>query len=99
MQNMVFRNNLFLHKISWPKDAAIQDSKPELGDPEFMGKGGVQIRDYIPTNVELLKDKGIAITKIQGDTIGLTIGLQPKYDILGNQIIGKPDLGAIEINK
>ncbi|MCX6307973.1 MAG: hypothetical protein NTY32_03760 [Bacteroidia bacterium] len=45
----------------------------------------------------MIKNKGIEIPKIQGDTIGLVLGLKVEKDILGNKIVGKPDMGAIEI--
>jgi hypothetical protein len=97
VKNIVFKNNLYLHKTNWPKDILIQDSKMIIGDPQFLNKGDYKITGYIPTNEELIKDKGIEIQKIPDDKIGLFIGLKPKYDILGNEIKGLPDMGAIEM--
>ena len=57
----------------------------------------MQIKDYTPQNTKLIKNAGIKIVTIPHDSIGLTIGLKAKLDILGNKIKGKPDLGAIEI--
>ena len=57
----------------------------------------MELADYLPLNSELIKDKGINITKIPEDSIGLTIGLNPDFDILGHTISGAPDLGAIEL--
>ena len=99
IENCVFENNLYLKKSNWPKEAIIQDNKPIYGDAKFANKGGFKLEDYIPTNISLIKDKGIEIKKINGDSIGLFIGLKAEYDILGNKIIGKPDMGAIEIKK
>lgn len=97
IENCFFENNLFLKKTSWPKDVIIQDDKPLYGDAKFVNKGGFKLEDYIPTNTALIKNKGIEISKINNDNIGLVIGLKAEYDILGNKIIGKPDMGAIEV--
>jgi hypothetical protein len=97
INNCFFENNLFLKKNSWPKDVIIQDDKPIYGDAKFANKGGFKLEDYIPTNTLLIKNKGIEINKINNDSIGLFIGLKAEYDILGNKIIGKPDMGAIEV--
>jgi hypothetical protein len=40
-----------------------------------------------------VKDQGIIITKIPGDTIGLSIGLDVSHDILGYEIKDVPDMG------
>jgi hypothetical protein len=97
IENCFFENNLFLKKSSWPKDVIIQDDKPIYGDAKFANKGGFKLEDYIPSNTALIKNKGIEINKINKDNIGLVIGLKAEYDILGNKIIGKPDMGAIEV--
>lgn len=99
IENCFFENNLYLKKSNWPKDAIIQDDKPIYGDAKFTYKGSFKSEDYIPTNTALIKDRGIEIKKITNDNIGLTIGLKAEFDILGNKIIGKPDIGAIEIQK
>lgn len=97
-KNIVFKNNLFLKEDTWPKDIAIQDANPFYGNAHFKNSGGSQISDYIPTNIELIKNKGITIPKIPNDEKGLLIGLQVYEDILGNKINGVPDIGAIEVN-
>jgi len=99
IKNAVFKNNLFLRADNWP-DASkvmITDTAPVYGNPQFVNAGGKDIKDYIPTNVELIKNKGIEIEKIPGDSIGLWGGLKVKKDILGNKIKALPDMGAIEM--
>lgn len=93
----VFRNNLFYSPESWPADQFVKDVAPLYGNPQFKNKEGKTIEDYIPANSLLIKDKSIAITHLSGDSIGLSIGLDVKCDILGNPIVGIPDMGAIEI--
>jgi hypothetical protein len=97
VSNIFFQNNLFLRTENWPTDIWIQDSHKHLGDPQFTQNGGLNVWDYIPRNEELVKNKGVEIPHLPNDPIGLTIGLRPAYDILGNQLQGKPDLGAIEL--
>ena len=98
IENVVFENNLYLKKSNWPSDVLIQDTHPLFGNPMFVKPGGNEIEDYKPANEELVKNKGIKIEPIPGDTIGLKIGLEVKYDFMGNAIQGTPDLGAIELN-
>ncbi len=97
MKNVVFSNNLYLNKRNWPKQIPIKDDKAIYGRPNFARAGGDQMIDYLPANAKRIKNMGIEIDKIKGDTIGLTLGLKVNHDILGNEIIGAPDLGAIEL--
>lgn len=97
VKNIVFKNNLYLNDANWPREVLIQDDDKLIGDAAFSGKGGLEISDYMPKNIELIKNGGIKIRKIPEDSIGLAIGLKAKFDILGNRIKGKPDMGAIEI--
>lgn len=97
LENIVFKNNLFLTVDCWAKGIRIQDEAPVFGDPQFVNKNGINIKDYIPQNTALVKDKGIVIPKIPNDKKGLFIGLEVEYDILGNKIKGLPDMGAIEL--
>jgi len=94
---VVFENNLYRSVDNWPDSALIKDSKPVFGDPGFKQKGSTVLKDYKPTNTTLVKDKGIEIKALPGDSVGLKIGLKVQKDILGNQIKNKPDFGAIEI--
>lgn len=98
LKNIVFTNNLFLKPTNWPKQVLIQDQAPLFGDAEFTNPGGIELADYIPKNTALIADKGINISLIPEDEQGLILDLKVKTDILGNPIVGKPDLGAIEIN-
>jgi len=95
--NYFFENNLYLASSNWPKEVLVQDQSPLIGDPRFQNKGGLKMEDYIPTNIQLIKDKGIKIKKLKDDLVGLKIGLNVDHDILGNKIPGKPDIGAIEL--
>ena len=98
VQNVFFENNLFLNNSYWPKNVLIQPKNSFFGNSQFSNKGGQNIQDYIPKNINLIKNKGIKIHNISNDTIGLFKGLGLDFDILGNKITGLPDLGAIEIN-
>jgi len=80
-----------------PKQVLIQDQAPVYGNPEFTHAGGKEIIDYTPKNIQLIKNKGIVITKIPNDKNGLFTGLNISKDILGNPIKGLPDMGAIEL--
>lgn len=97
VKNIFFQNNLFLRADNWPAEVWIQDSHKQLGDPQFINKGGLRILDYIPRNDQLVKNKGIEIPYIPNDSIGLITGLRPLFDILGNKLKDLPDLGAIEL--
>ncbi len=94
---VLFKNNLFLRPDIWPSDAPIQDRAPIIGDPQFHCPGGSNLSDYIPRNIELVKDRGIPIPMIPQDKIGLPGGLAVRADILGAKIEGLPDLGALEM--
>ena len=94
-----FTNNIFLKATNWPESVLIKDSAPVFGDVQFANAGGEKLTDYIPLNKQLVENKGIEIPLIVNDKEGLFKGLKVKHDILGNPIIGKPDMGAIEISK
>ncbi len=98
VEKIVFKNNLYINPTNWPDKVLIQDSDPVYGNPDYKNPGGLKAEDYIPQNLALVKDKGIEVEKIPGDTIGLTIGLQVTRDFFGNPVQGLPDMGAIEIN-
>ncbi|MDH4444750.1 MAG: right-handed parallel beta-helix repeat-containing protein [Akkermansiaceae bacterium] len=95
--NVVFSNNLFLDGHSWPADAPIKDQSPIVGNPDFKQGGGGDIKDYLPRNAGLVRDKGLRILKLPGDDAGLLGGLDLKTDICGSRILGLPDIGALEL--
>lgn len=98
-RGVVFQNNVYIHDAVLPADLGLKDISPVVGDSRFKNPGGTKPQDYIPANAKLLKDKGIKITKMPGDQIGLTIGLDVKEDFFGNPIKGAPDIGAVEIGQ
>jgi hypothetical protein len=97
LQRVFFANNAFLRADNWPSDLGIQDRAPLIGDPGFVQSGGLKAADYIPRNVELVKDRGIRIEPLPGDEVGLRIGLEVSVDFQGKPIVGSPDLGAFEL--
>jgi len=94
--NVVFQNNLYLKSENWPAAIPIRDAARRMGDPNFPSPGGLKAEDYIPRNVELVRNRGIQIPLIPGDSLGLAGGLQVKRDILGRRVSDTPSLGAIE---
>jgi hypothetical protein len=98
-QNVVFQNNLFLRRDNWPADLLLQDQAPIVGEPGFQKGGGLSLESYIPSNAALVKNHGVDVSLIPGDTVGLAGGLKMDRDILGRPIVGDPDLGAIEMSK
>ncbi len=97
IERAVVANNLFLRADNWPENFSLPNTAPLLGDAAFARPGGHRPEDYIPGNAELVRDRGIVITPIPGDKIGLALGLRVATDILGRPITGLPDLGAIEL--
>lgn len=97
VEDVFFKNNLFLSSSSWPSEQRLQDESPSYGNPNFINENGFAIEDFIPQNSALIKNKGIQIPPLKNDSLGLFIGLNPPFDILGNPIIGLPDMGAIEL--
>ncbi|TKG95489.1 right-handed parallel beta-helix repeat-containing protein [Puteibacter caeruleilacunae] len=94
--DILFRNNLFLFESSWPEELRFQDENPIYGDAKFTNPGGLKIEDYMPQDFSMVSDKGIAIARLSGDSVGIVYGLKMKTDILGNSIKDLPDMGAIE---
>lgn len=90
-----FKNNLFLNSDSWPKDIGLYDSNPIFGDPKFSDAGGLNAADYMPTQLDLIKHKGLTIELLPNDSSDLLQPLNLTKDILGNPITGKPSIGAI----
>ncbi|MDF7825364.1 family 16 glycosylhydrolase [Pontiellaceae bacterium B12227] len=96
---VLFQNNLYTRDSILPPSLPFTDTKPIIGNPDFMNPGSDVPEDYIPRNKTLVKDRGIPIPLLSNDELGLQIGLEVKEDFFGNPIIGKPDLGAIEISR
>jgi len=97
IKRVVFKNNLFLKDGNWPVDGWIQPEDKSFGSPQWETANLQDIFQWIPTDKPLIQGKGLPISKIPGDSIGLTIGLAVEYDILGQAILGTPSLGAIHI--
>lgn len=95
---VVFTNNLYLRADNWPPGTGLEDRAPILGDARFLRPGGGEIGDYQPEAAELVRDRGIPIPHLPEDAVGLAGGLTVTADILGNPVVGAPDLGAIEIS-
>jgi hypothetical protein len=81
-----------------PDDGGAGTIEKIIGNVQFLNKGGNDIKDYTPTHKELVQDKGISISKIEGDAKGLYLDFEIKEDLLGNLIKGRPDMGAIELD-
>ncbi len=93
----VMTNNLFINDSVWPETLPVENANALYGDAGFKNPGSLIAEDYTPTNIELVKDRGVEITKLPGDEVGLTGGLEAQYDFLGNPIKKLPDIGAIEL--
>ena len=96
IKNLIFKNNLFLDKTSWPEKIQVNDTYPLYGNAEFYNPGDTIISNYIPSNLELIKYKGIPIELLPTDKVGLLQGLKLAKDIMGNTISETPSIGAIE---
>jgi hypothetical protein len=94
---IIFTNNVYVRDGIIPANLQVQDRMTIIGNVGFKNPGGRQPSDYIPTHIELVKDMGVPIAKISGDDVGLVVGLTVKQDFFGNPIVGKPDMGAIEL--
>jgi hypothetical protein len=103
VKNIIIKNNLYQRANTLPPDLPLQDGKPLhdsapiVADPQFKNPGGFDPSDYIPANREAVKDRGVRIERIPGDTVGLYLGLDVAEDFFGNPLVGLPDMGAIEI--
>jgi hypothetical protein len=92
------QNNIYSSETVLPRNIPFKDTHMIIGDVLFSKPGGTNAADYIPRNVTIVKDQGIEIPMLEGDANGLKIGLKVSKDFFGNPIVGKPDIGAIEIN-
>lgn len=96
-KNVIFKNNLFLSENNWDKMIPIQAVDSFFGDPDFENLKGTKPADFTPKKELLIKNKGIVIPTLLNDSIGIRKGINVSHDILGNQIKGNPDIGAIEL--
>ena len=94
---VVWTNNLYLRSNTLPPSLPFSDANPLFGDAGFKKPGGDAITDYVPLRHHVVRDRGVAIDALPGDAVGLKVGLAVERDILGNPIVGAPDLGAIEV--
>ncbi len=97
IEPLVFSHNLFLREDNWPIAAPVRDAQPLFGDPGFARAGGLEPADYVPSNAGLVRDRGMELHPLPGDPAGLAGGLAVTHDLLGRPIVGRPDLGAIEV--
>jgi hypothetical protein len=96
---IVFANNVYVRDGLLPTSLGVKDTRAVIGDAGFKKPGGTSPEDYIPSNAQILKGKGMKITKLPGDKIGLTLGLEVRADFFGNPVKGAPDIGAIEVKE
>ncbi|ANQ52468.1 right-handed parallel beta-helix repeat-containing protein [Flammeovirga sp. MY04] len=97
VENIVFKNNLYLKAENWPVETPVQDESPIIGNPRFKNIGGKTLKDFVPQNRNLVKGKAIKIKAIPKDKKGLYLGFEMEKDILGRPIEGPSDLGAIQL--
>jgi hypothetical protein len=95
---VLFSNNLFFSKSSWPENSGLGTLVIQTGNPEFKNPGGLRAEDYTPKNSGPIAGKGLIIRSLDGDFIGLLHGMNPDKDILGNFINNMPPIGAIISN-
>jgi len=92
---VMFRNNLWYSASAWPADTGIKDDSPIMGNPLFKNPGGLNIQDYLPESIGLVKKRGIKIEPLSGDFLGLLQGMNLDKEILGKPIGSTPSIGAI----
>lgn len=99
VERVLFKNNLYTHADTLPQSLPFSDRSPIFGDPLYVNTEGFQARDFRPAAAGLIIDRSIPIEQLPGDEIGLQIGFEVEHDYFGNPILGKPDLGAVEIGE
>jgi hypothetical protein len=97
VDNAIFKNNMYTRATTLPSDLIVDDTNKIIANPKYKEPGSKSPTDYIPLNRSAVKDKGIYIEALLGDELGLEGGLNFSKDFFGNPIVGKPDMGAIEI--
>jgi autotransporter-associated beta strand protein len=67
-------------------------------DPLFANTGGLAATNYIPANNAAVQDRGIEISALPGDAVGVPGGFTVFTDYFGSPVLAEPDMGAIEIS-
>lgn len=88
-KGVIVCNNLFKSVDEWNKIVKYISKKSISGNPCFRNESSLCPEDYVPLNLDIIKDKGIIIP-LSGNIS------QVDKDFFGNAINGIPDLGAIE---
>lgn len=91
-------NNLYQRKGIFPSDWPFTEQQPMVKNPRLANAGGLTAEDYIPAAKSPVINRGMEITKIPGDEVGLKMGLAVESDYFGNPIVGRPDVGAVEVS-
>jgi hypothetical protein len=97
LDRAVWTNNLYQRVGIIPPGFPFEEVMQTVGDPMFANTGGTNAVDYIPDSGTYVADKGIVVTNLPGDPIGIVGGLTMTEDYFGNPIVGLPDMGAIEM--
>lgn len=96
-RRVVWKNNGYRRRGGFPADWPFRETSPIMGNPYLAEAGSDEPEGYRPGPKSIAKDRGVEITKLPGDEIGLEIGLAVEQDFFGAPIVGRPDLGAIEL--
>ncbi len=97
INGVIWTNNLYTRAGVIPPGFPFEEVSQTIGNPMFANPGGLSAVDYIPDSGIYVADKGIAVTNLPGDVIGIVGGLTVTEDYFGNQILGNPDMGAVEM--
>jgi hypothetical protein len=94
--DIIFENNLvFENKV--PITPWNTYSNNWAADPQYLNRGGLATEDYKAINFNQIVNQGINLYTVPEDVDGVAGGFAVKEDILGNPIVGLPDMGAIEM--
>lgn len=92
--NIFFTNNLVYENKTPAAPFVVSDTFN--ADPQFSNLGGWSAISYTPSNQVDVIDRGIVVSNLVGDAIGVAAGFAVTEDYFGNPILGAPDMGAIE---
>ncbi len=96
-ESIVWINNLYQKGRIFPETWIFTEGNPLYGNPNLANPGGLSDSDYIPSTGAFVEGRGIVVSNIPGDAIGLLNGLAVSEDYFGNAILGLPDIGAVEV--